>query len=200
MSSFGRLFRVTTFGESHSKGCNKVKAPKISKFGLVGVGCIVEGVPSKFKVTEEDIQKELDRRRPGQHALTTSRKETDKVTILSGCENSVSLGTPICLFIANEDQRPKDYEGLQTIPRPGHADYTYLVKYDINARSGGGRASARETAARVAAGAIARKYLYEKTNLQIVSWVSSIGDVEIPAKIQENYSMNVSEMMKPESS
>jgi len=161
-STFGSLFRVTTFGESHCKG----------------VGAILDGVPARMSLTEADIQPQLDRRRPGQSNLTTPRKESDQVTILSGTENGVTLGTPIGLFVPNKDQRPKDYSDMQDIPRPSHADYTYQMKYGVRASSGGGRSSARETIGRVAAGAIAEKFLSERYGIEIVSWVSAVGNVQ----------------------
>nr|CCA16405.1 unnamed protein product [Albugo laibachii Nc14] len=164
MSTFGRLFRVTTFGESHCKG----------------VGCIVDGVPPCLSLTEEDIQPQLTRRRPGQSTITTPRDEKDAVTILSGTERGRTLGTPVSLFVANENIRPGDYKEMSSVPRPGHADYTYMVKYGTHASSGGGRSSARETIGRVAAGAIAEKWLREKYDTKIVAWVSAIGNVEMP--------------------
>ena len=163
-SSFGTLLRVTTFGESHGKG----------------VGAILDGCPSKINLSEEDIQKQLDRRRPGQSKLTTKREETDRVTILSGVENGKTLGVPIGLFVANKDQRPHDYKTLRSIPRPSHADYTYQVKYGVRSSSGGGRSSARETVGRVAAGAIADKFLHEAFRIEIVAWVQSVGEIEVP--------------------
>ncbi|OQR83559.1 chorismate synthase [Achlya hypogyna] len=164
MSSFGRLFRVTTFGESHCKG----------------VGAIIDGVPPGLELTEADIQPQLTRRRPGQSKLTTPRDEKDLVVIQSGTERGVTLGTPISVFVPNENVRPQDYSEMSNVPRPGHADYTYQVKYGTRASSGGGRASARETIGRVAAGAIAEKWLAQKFGTEIVSWVSSIGHVEMP--------------------
>ena len=163
-STFGTLFRVTTFGESHGKG----------------VGAVVDGCPPRLSLSEADIQPQLDRRRPGQSAVTTARDEADTVTILSGVENGKTLGTPIALLVANRDQRPGDYKEMLNIPRPSHADYTYQIKYGIRASSGGGRASARETIGRVAAGAIAEKYLREKFGVEIVAWVSSVGAVDAP--------------------
>ena len=163
-STTGTLFRVTTFGESHGKG----------------VGAVVDGCPSKMALSESDIQPQLDRRRPGQSAMTTARDEADRVTILSGVENGITLGTPIGLLVANRDQRPGDYGATQNVPRPSHADMTYQVKYGIRASSGGGRSSARETIGRVAGGAIAEKFLREKFGVQIVAWVSSVGAVEAP--------------------
>jgi chorismate synthase len=168
-SSFGTLLRVTTFGESHGKG----------------VGAVLDGCPAKIHLCEEDIQKQLDRRRPGQSELTTKREETDRVTILSGVENGKTLGVPIGLFVANKDQRPHDYKTMRSIPRPSHADYTYQIKYGIRSSSGGGRSSARETVGRVAAGAIVDKFLYETFGVEIVAWVQSVGDVEAPL-IDEN--------------
>ena len=142
-NSFGLLFRVTTWGESHG--------PQI--------GCVVDGVPPRLALTEADIQPWLDRRKPGQSRFTTQRRESDAVTIVSGVFEGVTTGTPISLIIANEDARSKDYDDIKDGFRPGHADYTYLAKYGIRDYRGGGRASARETAMRVAAGAIARKVL-----------------------------------------
>jgi len=163
-SSFGTLFRVATFGESHG----------------VGVGAVVDGCPSNLALCEADIQRQLDRRRPGQSDLTTPRQEADRVTILSGVENGRTLGTPIGLLVRNQDQRPGDYGEMDLVPRPSHADYSYQVKYGIAARSGGGRASARETIGRVAAGAIAEKILHERWGVEIVAWVSGVGTIEAP--------------------
>lgn len=164
-STFGTLFRVTTFGESHCKG----------------VGAIVDGVPPRMALTEEDIQVQLDRRRPGQSIVTTDRKEQDRVSILSGTENGLTLGTPVGLFVANRDQRPGDYQEMSRIPRPSHADWTYQQKYGIRASSGGGRSSARETIGRVAAGAIAEKFLREIYGIEILAWVSSVGTIDASA-------------------
>jgi chorismate synthase len=164
-STFGTLFKVTTFGESHGKA----------------VGAVVDGCPANLPLTEADIQKQLDRRRPGQSALTTPRDEADQVTILSGTENGVTLGTPIALSVNNRDQRPGDYGEMAAVPRPSHADYTYLMKYGIRASSGGGRSSARETIGRVAAGAIAEKWLKTRFgDISIVAYVSSIGKISAP--------------------
>ncbi len=163
MSSFlGTLFRVSTFGESHG----------------VGVGAIVDGCPAGLQLSEADIQPQLDRRRPGQSDLTTPREEADRVTILSGTENGLTLGTPIGLLVHNKDQRPGDYGEMDQVPRPSHADFTYQAKYGIRASSGGGRSSARETIGRVAAGAIAEKILRQKWGVEIVAWVSSVGAEE----------------------
>ena len=160
-STFGTLFKVTTFGESHGKG----------------VGAIVDGCPPGLRLSEDNIQPQLDRRRPGQTHLTTDREEADRVTILSGVENGRVLGTPIAMSVANKDQRPGDYSQMRSIPRPSHADYTYQMKYGIRTVSGGGRSSARETIGRVAAGAIAEKFLYEDYGIEIVAWVSSVGTI-----------------------
>ena len=163
-STFGTLLRATTFGESHCPG----------------VGVVVDGCPPRMALTEADIQPQLDRRRPGQSRITTDRAEADRVTILSGTENGLTLGTPIALLVHNRDQRPGDYAAMQQVPRPSHADYTYRVKYGIQAASGGGRSSARETIGRVAAGAVAEKLLQERYGVQIVAWVSSVGEIDAP--------------------
>ena len=160
-SSFGTLFKVTSFGESH----------------CAAVGAIVDGCPAGLELSEADIQPQLDRRRPGQSGLSTPRSETDRVSILSGVENGVTLGTPIGLMVPNQDQHPGDYEEMSGIPRPSHADYTYQLKYGVRAQSGGGRASARETIGRVAAGAIAEKYLAWMYGVQVVAWVESVGGI-----------------------
>ena len=161
-SSFGTNFRITTFGESHCKQ----------------VGVIVDGCPARLPLVEADIQPQLDRRRPGQSNLTTPRKESDTVTILSGTENGVTLGTPIGMSVPNQDQRPHDYGDMQDVPRPSHADFVYQKKYGVRASSGGGRSSARETIGRVAAGAIAEKILRQMYGVEIVAWVSAVGDIE----------------------
>ncbi len=133
-----------------------------------------------MSLSEEDIQVQLDRRRPGQSKMATERKEADQVTILSGVEFGKTLGTPIGLLVANKDQRPGDYGEMSKVPRPSHADYTYQQKYGTRASSGGGRSSARESIGRVAAGAIAEKYLREQFGIEIVAWVSAVGHVEAP--------------------
>jgi chorismate synthase len=168
-STFGTLFRATTFGESHCPG----------------VGVVVDGCPPRMALCAADIQPQMDRRRPGQSRLTTDRDESDRVTVLSGTENGLTLGTPIALLVHNRDQRPGDYAAMQQVPRPSHADYTYRVKYGIQAASGGGRSSARETIGRVAAGAIAEKLLGERFGVQIVAWVSSVGEIDAPEPDQE---------------
>ncbi|ODV84424.1 hypothetical protein CANARDRAFT_8774 [[Candida] arabinofermentans NRRL YB-2248] len=168
MSTFGTIFKVTTYGESHCRS----------------VGCIVDGIPPNMSLTEADIQPQLTRRRPGQSKLTTPRNEKDKVEIQSGTEFGKTLGTPIGMLIKNEDQRPHDYTEMDIYPRPSHADYTYLSKYGVKASSGGGRSSARETIGRVAAGAIAEKFLKQVNDVEIVAFVSSVGDCSIDRSIK----------------
>jgi chorismate synthase len=157
-STFGQLFRITTWGESHG--------------GSVGV--VVDGCPPRLKLTEADIQPDLDRRRPGQSKIVTPRKESDTVQILSGTFEGKTLGTPICLWVKNEDARPEAYSEMKTKFRPSHADFTYFAKYGIRAWPGGGRASARETVGRVAAGAIAKKILREKFGVEILAYVKQV--------------------------
>ncbi|KIH76515.1 chorismate synthase [Geoalkalibacter ferrihydriticus] len=161
-STFGTLFKVSTFGESHGKG----------------VGAIIDGCPPGMELRAQDIQVQLDRRRPGQSKMATDRQEADQVSILSGVEFDRTLGTPIGLLVANKDQRPGDYGEMDQVPRPSHADYTYQMKYGIRASSGGGRSSARETIGRVAAGAVAEKYLRETCGIEIIAWVSAVGRIE----------------------
>lgn len=177
MSTFGSHFRVTTYGESH----------------CASVGCIVDGVPPGMALAAHDIQTQLSRRRPGQSNLTTPRDEKDRVEIQSGVERGVTLGTPIAMLVRNQDQRPHDYtdDTLDTYPRPSHADFTYLEKYNVKASSGGGRSSARETIGRVAAGALAEKYLKEAYGIEIVAFVSSVGKVHIPRYPGEQLAQNV---------
>ncbi len=139
----------------------------------------MDGCPPNLELSEADIQTQLTRRRPGQSKVNTPRDEKDQVRILSGVENGRTLGTPIGLFVANEDHRPKDYGEMSQIPRPSHADFTYQQKYGVRASSGGGRSSARETIGRVAAGAIAEKWLSETHGIEIVSWVSACGELEL---------------------
>ncbi|GFO54185.1 chorismate synthase [Geomonas sp. Red276] len=160
-SLFGTLYRVSTFGESHCQA----------------VGAVVDGCPAGLALSEEDIQPQLNRRRPGQSTLTTPRNEEDAVTILSGVENGFTLGTPIALMVRNLDQRPGDYQEMSAVPRPSHADFTYQEKYGRRAASGGGRSSARETIGRVAAGAIAEKFLCQRHGVEIVAWVDSVGGI-----------------------
>ncbi|MFH8135188.1 chorismate synthase [Pantoea osteomyelitidis] len=165
-NSIGQLFRVTTFGESHG----------------IALGCIVDGVPPGIPLTEADIQHDLDRRRPGTSRYTTQRREPDQVKILSGVFEGVTTGTTIGLLIENTDQRSQDYGAIKDLFRPGHADYTYEQKYGLRDYRGGGRSSARETAMRVAAGAIAKKYLQIKHNIQVRGYLAQIGDVACELK------------------
>jgi chorismate synthase len=160
-NSFGQLFTVTTFGESHG----------------IALGAIVDGCPPGLELAEEDIQPDLDRRKPGQSKYTTQRKEGDRVRILSGVFEGRTTGTPIGLLVENEDQKSKDYGAIKDIFRPAHADYTYQNKYGIRDYRGGGRSSARETTMRVAAGAIAKKYLKEQNGISIQGYLSAIGHI-----------------------
>lgn len=159
-NTFGHLFRVTTFGESHGPA----------------LGVVVDGCPPRLPLGETDIQLQLDRRRPGQSRIVTQRKEADEVKILSGVYAGVTLGTPIAMLVENADQRGADYNELHEKYRPSHADYTYQTKYGVRAVEGGGRASARETLGRVAAGAVARQVLAE-LGIELVGWVAQVGDV-----------------------
>jgi chorismate synthase len=163
-NTFGTTFRVTTFGESHGPA----------------LGAVIDGCPSLIRVSEKEIQSQLDRRRPGQSALTSQRKEADRVAILSGVEKGRTTGAPIALLIRNTDARPADYKRFLSAPRPSHADLTYFLKYGILSSSGGGRSSARETVSRVAAGAVAEKFLSVKHGVKIVAWVSSVGRITAP--------------------
>ena len=162
-NSFGQIFRITTFGESHGEA----------------IGVIIDGCPAQLTVDLDYIQSELDKRRPGQSKITTQRKESDTVKILSGVFEGKTTGTPIAMLIPNEDQRSKDYTHNVDVFRPSHADYTYQTKYGIRDHRGGGRSSARETAARVAAGAIA-KLLLKTQGIDIVAHVSSVGKINAP--------------------
>jgi len=157
-NTVGHLFRVTTFGESHG----------------AGLGVVVDGCPPRLPLTRDEVQHELDRRRPGQSALVSTRREDDQVEILSGVDGGLTLGTPIAMLVRNRDARSKDYGDLETKYRPSHADFTYDAKFGIRAVAGGGRASARETLGRVAAGAIARKLL---GGIELVAWVDEVGEV-----------------------
>jgi chorismate synthase len=161
-NSFGRLFRITTFGESHGKA----------------LGAIVEGCPAGLEIDEEQIRLEMQRRKPGQSKITTQRKEEDEIEILSGVFEGKSTGTPIGIVIKNGDQKSKDYSHIADKFRPSHADYTYFEKYGIRDYRGGGRSSARETAARVAGGAIAKQFLATK-GIQIQAYVSQVGDLAL---------------------
>jgi chorismate synthase len=162
-NTFGTMFRVTTFGESHGPA----------------VGVVIDGCPPRLPITAEEIQVELDRRRPGQSAITTQRRERDEVEILSGVHEGLTLGTPISLLVRNSDNRGGDYEEMRTKYRPSHADFTYQAKYGIRAWQGGGRSSARETVGRVAAGVLARKALVAAGAIDIVAWVQRVQDLEV---------------------
>lgn len=159
-NSIGEIFRVTTYGESHG----------------AGIGAVIDGCPAGLKISIEEIQKDLDRRKPGQSHITTQRRESDTVQILSGVYEGKSLGTPIALFIKNEDAKPKDYDPIKDSFRPSHADFTYQVKYGFRDHRGGGRSSARATAAVVAAGAIAKMLLHQE-RIACGAFVSQIGDI-----------------------
>ncbi len=161
-NTIGRLFTVTSFGESHG----------------TAIGCIVDGCPPGMELCEADLQKDLDRRKPGQSRHTTQRRESDSVKILSGLFEGRTTGTPIGLVIYNEDQRSKDYSKIADRFRPGHADYTYQQKYGFRDYRGGGRSSARETAMRVAAGAIAKKYLKEKFGVTVRAYLAALGPLK----------------------
>jgi chorismate synthase len=163
---YGKLFRISTFGESHG----------------LSVGVVVDGCPAGLEITSEEIQQELDRRRPGQSNITTQRKEEDEIKILSGIYENKTTGTPIAMLVNNNNQAGKDYTHLEHAFRPSHADYTYTAKYGLRDHRGGGRSSARETLARVAAGAIANKYL-KQHQIQIASYVSGVG----PIQLQQSY-------------
>jgi chorismate synthase len=157
-NTFGHLFRITTWGESHGGG----------------VGVVIDGCPPRLELAESDIQPDLDRRRPGQSRIVTPRKESDTVQILSGTFEGRTLGTPISLWVRNEDARPEAYSEMATKFRPSHADYTYQAKYGIRNWQGGGRTSARETIGRVAAGAIARKWLREQHGVEVLAYVDQV--------------------------
>lgn len=162
-NSYGKLFNVSTFGESHG----------------VALGCIVDGCPPGLAISTDDIQGDLDRRKPGQSRYTTQRREADQIKILSGVFEGKTTGTPIGLIIENTDQRSRDYDKIKQQYRPGHADYTYNQKYGARDYRGGGRSSARETAMRVAAGAIAKKYLHEKFGTKIRGYLSQLGPIRL---------------------
>jgi chorismate synthase len=172
-NTFGQVFRLTTFGESHG----------------VALGAIVDGCPAGLPLSEADLQKDLDRRKPGQNRLMSQRKESDTVLLLSGTFEGKTTGTSIGLVIYNEDAKSRDYETIKNLFRPGHADYTYLKKYGIRDYRGGGRASARETAARVAAGAIARKLLAQQ-GIEIIGYVTQVGPVQIKTRDLAQISQN----------
>jgi len=160
-NTFGKLFSVTSFGESHG----------------AAIGCVVDGCPPGMELTEDDLQPDLERRRPGKTRHTTQRRESDQVRIVSGVFEGRTTGTPICLYIENIDQRPKDYSKIKDVFRPSHADYTYQQKYGIRDYRGGGRSSARETSARVAAGGIAKKYLREREGIVVRGYLAQLGPI-----------------------
>jgi chorismate synthase len=164
-NSYGKLFTVTSFGESHGPA----------------IGCVVDGCPPGLALTEADLQRDLNRRKPGQSRHTTQRREADEVGILSGVFEGKTTGTPIALIIHNTDQKSKDYSNIMDTFRPGHADYTYQQKYGVRDYRGGGRSSARETAMRVAAGGIAKKYLQEKYGISIRGYLSQLGPIKAEA-------------------
>lgn len=174
-NTIGNIFQVTTFGESHG----------------IAIGCIIDGVPPGMPLKEKDIQKDLDKRKPGLSRYTTQRKEKDQVNIISGIFNNITTGTPITLIIKNEDCKSKDYNKIKDLFRPGHADYTYEKKYGIRDYRGGGRSSARETVARVAAGAIAKKLLKLIYKIKIQGCITQIGNILCEIKnwdeVEKNY-------------
>ena len=161
-NTFGKQFRITTFGESHGGG----------------VGVVVDGCPPRLELTDDDIQIELDRRRPGQSRLVTQRQEADRVEIFSGVFEGRTIGSPIGMLVRNEDARSGAYDDMRTTYRPSHADWTTEAKYGIRNWQGGGRASARETIGRVAGGAIARKLISQVAGIEVLSWVSSVHGIE----------------------
>jgi chorismate synthase len=173
-NTFGKLFTITTCGESHGPA----------------YACIVDGCPPGLQLNESDLQKDLDRRRPGKSRHVTQRKESDSVKILSGVFEGVTTGTPIGLLIENEDQKSKDYFKIKELFRPGHADYTYQQKYGGRDYRGGGRASARETCMRVAAGGIAKKYLYEKLGIVIHGYLVQLGPINIEFRDRDEVDNN----------
>jgi chorismate synthase len=173
-NTLGKLFCVTSFGESHGPA----------------IGCVVDGCPPGLEISEVDIQGDLDRRKPGTSRHVTQRREDDKVEILSGVFEGKTTGTPIGLLIRNTDQRSKDYSKIKDSFRPGHADYTYAQKYGIRDYRGGGRSSARETAVRVAAAAIAKKWLTEKYGIVVRGYMSQLGPIEVPFKSWEGVNAN----------
>jgi chorismate synthase len=168
-NTFGQLFRITTWGESHGGG----------------VGVVVDGCPPRLALTEADIQPDLDRRRPGQSKIVSPRKEADKVQILSGTFEGKTLGTPISLWVKNEDARPEAYTEMATKFRPSHADYTYQAKFGIRSWPGGGRTSARETIGRVAAGAIAKKILREQYGVEILAYVKQVQKISAEVDMEK---------------
>ncbi|QCI20838.1 chorismate synthase [Buchnera aphidicola (Hyperomyzus lactucae)] len=173
-NTIGKIFCVTTFGESHGEA----------------LGCIIDGTPPNLKISCEDLQYDLNRRRPGTSRYTTSRRELDKIHILSGIFEGVTTGTSIGLIVYNNDQRSQDYSNIKNLFRPGHADYTYEKKYGVRDYRGGGRSSARETTMRVAAGAIAKKYLKNKYGITIRAYLSAMGNIKCSFKSWEEIEKN----------
>jgi len=173
-NSFGQIFTLTSFGESHGPA----------------IGGVIDGCPPGMKLAESDIQIDLDRRKPGTSKFVTQRKEDDSVEILSGVFEGVTTGAPIGLIIRNKDQRSQDYSKIQEVFRPGHADITYLNKYGIRDFRGGGRSSARETAIRVAGGAIAKKWLKENKGIEVMGYLKQLGEIDIPFKSWEVVNKN----------
>ncbi len=180
-NSFGRLFKITTFGESHGPA----------------IGVVIDGVPPSIVLSEADIQAELDRRRPGQSNITTQRKEADKVEIISGLFEGMTTGVPLAMIIRNEDSRSKDYDNLKNVFRPGHADFTYFMKYGQRDYRGGGRASGRETACRVAAGAVAKKILAQQ-GIKIIAYTLAVGGVYAQKKDHSVIEQNLVRAPDPE--
>jgi len=173
-NSFGTLFRVTTWGESHGKA----------------LGVVIDGCPPRIELSEEDIQREMEKRRPGQYAGSSSRKERDRIEILSGVFEGKTTGTPISIIIWNEDVDSTSYDEIKNIFRPGHADFTYQAKYGIRDHRGGGRASARETVGRVAGGAVAKKVL-EKEKVEVIAYTVELGGIRIEKIDFEEIERNV---------
>ncbi|MDI9357208.1 MAG: chorismate synthase [Chitinophagaceae bacterium] len=179
-NSIGNILKITTFGESHGKG----------------IGVVLEGFPAGIHISVEEIRKEMQRRKPGQSKITTQRKEEDEVEIVSGIFEGISTGMPICMLIRNEDQKSKDYEHLANVFRPSHADYSYQMKYGIRDYRGGGRSSARETAARVAAGALIKQFLVLE-NIQCFAYVSQVGNIKLEKKYNEvDFSLTDTNMVR----
>ncbi|MBQ9788558.1 MAG: chorismate synthase [Lentisphaeria bacterium] len=180
-NSFGNLFKITTFGESHG----------------VALGVVIDGVPPNLSLTEDDIQKELNRRMPGQSKVTTQRKENDSCQILSGVFEGKTSGTPLTIVVFNQDQRSKDYSNIKDIFRPGHADLGFFAKYGIRDYRGGGRSSGRETLARVAAGAVAKKILKEYYNISIVAYTKGVGGIESDEFVEDFIEENIVRSASP---
>ena len=183
-NTFGKIFRFTTWGESHGPA----------------IGCVIDGCPPNIPLLEKDVQKDMDRRRPGQSKFTTQRKESDKVIFLSGVFEGKTTGTPISIIIYNEDKKSRDYESIKNKFRPGHADFTYFKKYGIRDYRGGGRSSARETAMRVAAGAVARKIITKKvkTQVSITGALVQIGRYKINYNNWNNNFISQNEFWSPD--